>query len=141
MKTSILMVPVKYTLVCHIHTGCTWPHTTLSCVLIGKSHPNLKEVINQLQPESSGTAARWYDIGIQLLGDNCAVLEVIKSNYGGDVNSCCREMLRKWLVVQPNAGWNQLVEALNSIGMKSVADKIKRGKIEGEYLYRKSVCI
>ncbi|XP_065903140.1 ankyrin repeat, PH and SEC7 domain containing protein secG-like isoform X2 [Dysidea avara] len=97
-----------------------------------KAHPNLKEVINQLQPESRGTAARWYDVGIQLLGDNCPVLEVIKSNYGGDVNSCCREMLRQWLDLQPNASWNQLIEALSNIGMKSVADKIKRDKIEGK---------
>jgi len=89
-------------------------------------HPELKQLINVLQPDTSGVAKRWYDIGIQLLDSDSGVLDVIKGNYPKDISTCCREMFKEWLDRQPpGASWNQLIQVLIDIDMNTIADKIK----------------
>ena len=91
----------------------------------GQDYPTIKQLGNILKPESSGVAARWYDLGIQLLDDKDGpgTLDTMKAD---DVNDCCNKMLAKWLQMKPDATWNQLVTALKNIGMKSVAEDLDK---------------
>ena len=82
-------------------------------------------------------AVRWYDLGTQLLTDDTVgTLRVIKANHPNDVDICCNKMLEKWLELQPDATWSQLIKALNNIGMNAAADSVSKCLIKGiTYLY------
>ena len=70
-------------------------------------------------------AARWHDLGTELLtNDNVGTLDVIKADHPNDVSACCNKMFAKWLELQPNATWSQLIAALSNIGMKTAAESI-----------------
>ena len=92
---------------------------------IGHHYPTPKQLRNILKPDTSGLAARWYDLGTRLLTDDTVVvLDVIKADHPNDVNACCNKMFLKWLELQPNATWSQLITALNNIGMNTVAEEV-----------------
>ena len=77
-------------------------------------------------------AARWHDLGTQLLtGDTVGVLDVIKADHPNDVRACCNEMFVKWLELQPNATWSQLITALSSIGMNTAGEEVIKHFIRG----------
>ena len=77
-------------------------------------------------------AARWHDLGTQLLTDDTVgVLDVIKANHPDDVSACCNKMFVKWLELQPDATWSQLITALENIGMESVKQSIMQCLIKG----------
>ena len=77
-------------------------------------------------------AARWHDLGAQLLTDDTVgVLDVIKVDYPNDASACCNKMLVKWLELQPNATWSQLMTALENIGMESAKQNIVHFLIKG----------
>ena len=93
--------------------------------IAGHHSPTLKLLRNILKPDTSGLAARWHDLGTQLLtGDTVGTLDVIKANHPNDVSACCNKMFVMWLELQPNATWNQLIIALNMIGMNVQAEKV-----------------
>ena len=77
-------------------------------------------------------AARWHDLGTQLLTDDAVgVLDVIKADHPNDVCACCNKMFVKWLELQPDATWSQLITALENIGMESVKQSIMQCLIKG----------
>ena len=77
-------------------------------------------------------AARWRDLGTQLLTyDTVGVLDVIKADHPNDVSACCNKMFVKWLELQPNATWSQLIIALGNIGMKATAENVIKHLIKG----------
>ena len=77
-------------------------------------------------------AARWHDLGTQLLTDDTVgVLDVIKADHPNDVSACCNKMFVKWLELQPNATWSQLITALSNIGMKTIAENVIKHLIKG----------
>ena len=99
---------------------------------IGHHYPTPKQIRNILKPDASGLAARWHDLGTELLTDDTVgVLDVIEVDYPNDANTCCRKMFRKWLKLQPDASWSQLIIALGNIGMKAAADKVINYLIKG----------
>ena len=68
---------------------------------------------------SSLFEASWYKIGLNLLNeDDEHKLDLIKINCRENTNKCCMEMLKLWLQKQPNASWDQLIEALKSEGVE-----------------------
>ena len=72
-------------------------------------------------------AIQWYELGVQLLDDDSTgVLDVIKADHPNNVTACCNEMLTKWLDMQHDASWSQLVTALNKIGLNAIADDINK---------------
>ena len=95
---------------------------------IGSHYPTPKQIRNILKPNTSGVAVRWYDLGLQLLDDDAGpgVLELIKADHRNNNNTCCNEMFVKWLQMKPDATWNELVRALNKIGLNSVAADLKK---------------
>lgn len=72
---------------------------------------------------------KWKDLGIQLLksGRKMGILNEIEANYSQDVRRCCQVMLEKWLELQSDASWGQLIEALESqaVEMVNLADRIR----------------
>ena len=78
-----------------------------------------------MKPEVSGVAAQWYDLGVQLLDNATGVLDVIKADHPNDASKCCTIMFEKWLMMKPDASWSQLVTALTTVGLNSLAVNVK----------------
>ena len=86
-------------------------------------HPNMKQLLKILREEPIAT--KWYELGLELL-DSSSHLLLIKANNQNNVQSCCQEMLQKWLDIKPDASWSELVTALRSIDMITAADAISK---------------
>ena len=100
--------------------------------IVGHHYPTPKQIRNILKPDTSGLAARWHDLGTQLLTDDTVgVLEVIKVDHPNDASACCNKMLAKWLELQPSATWSQLIIALGNIGMRSAAENVIKSLLKG----------
>ena len=81
-------------------------------------------------------AARWYDIGLQLLTDDTTgTLDVIKTDHPNDASACCNKMFVKWLELQPSATWSQLIIALVNIGMNTTAENVIKYLLKGIAIY------
>uniref|UniRef100_A0A1X7UW17 Death domain-containing protein n=1 Tax=Amphimedon queenslandica TaxID=400682 RepID=A0A1X7UW17_AMPQE len=90
---------------------------------------DLVEVL-QLLRRHGYSGVKCFDLGLYL-GLSPTTLDVIMLNHKGDIESCLRECLAKWLEkadkVQETKGGPSiysLVSALRKIGMNGVADKI-----------------
>ena len=100
--------------------------------IVGHYYPTPKQLRSILKPDTSGLAARWHDLGTQLLTyDTVGVLDVIKADHPNDVRACCNEMFVRWLELQPNATWSQLITALSNIGMNTAGEEIIKHLIKG----------
>ena len=94
--------------------------------IVDHHYPTPKQIRNILKPYTSGLAARWHDLGTELLTDDTVgILDVIKIDHPNDAITCCNKMFVKWLELQPNATWSQLITALCNIGMNTAAEVIK----------------
>jgi len=87
----------------------------------------------------NGVAAHWYDLGVQLLDNSTGVLDVIKADHPNDATKCCTIMFEKWLMMKPDANWNQLVTALTNLGLNSLAANMKSHLITSNFTVTKSV--
>ena len=85
--------------------------------------PTLK-VLNKLVKKSA--TYKWYDLGIiELLeAEDLHALDEIQRNYPRDVGMCCTKMLQLWLERQPDASWEQLLQALKEVEMNDLASTI-----------------
>ena len=108
----------------------------LIIICIGTDHPVLKYLYKHVKADIANND--WYEIGVELFdaGDE-AVLNRIKDSNPGDTNKCAAEMLRLWLVRNPKASWNQLLEALRepNIGLNKLATKIEKMLSKGTYTH------
>ena len=108
---------------------------------IGSNRPTIR-LLNKLVKTS--VTIKWYDLGIELLGDeNLQALDEIQSNYPRDVSSCCTKMFQLWLDRQPEASWRQLVQALRepNIELLELANTLEQKLMsinEGSY---HSLCV
>ena len=75
-------------------------------------------------------AARWEDLGVELLNEKLHMLNNIAKNKP-DVQSRCSALFEHWLSIDTGATWNKLIEALNKIDEHSLAEKIKRDVLNG----------
>ena len=48
-----------------------------------------------------------------------------------DVEDCCTELFKYWLNVSPDASWNKLLKALETMKQNSLVEKIKRKFLTG----------
>ena len=112
--------------------------------IIGHHYPTPKQLRNILKPETSGLAARWYDIGLQLLTDDTTgTLDVIKADHPNDASAGCNKMFATWLELQPSATWSQLIIALGNIGMNAAAENVKslfKGSYVRSYVHAYNTC-
>ena len=101
--------------------------------ITGHHYPTPKQLRSILKPDTSGLAARWYDLGTQLLtADTVGTLDVIKTDHPNDASACCNKMFIKWLELQPSATWSQLIIALGIIGMNTVAENVVKYLVKGK---------
>ena len=94
----------------------------------GHDRLNLKDLNKVMRHEARGVATRWFDLGVELLDGDTAVLDVIETNYQSDDDRCSR-MFKKWLEMKLDTNWSQLVTALNNIGLNAAADNVRRSEI------------
>jgi len=96
-----------------------------------------KPTLRLLQKHKVITAvsSKWYQLGIVLFEDDKAYqLATIKAN-NNNVTDRCYEMFGYWIQIQPNASWDQLVEALREPGveMNGLAEMVME-KFIGKYV-------
>ena len=97
--------------------------------LSGKNHPTLK-LLNKLVKKS--ITFKWYDLGIELLEpEDTHTLDEIEKNHPTDVSTCCTKMFRLWLDKQPEASWEQLIQALREpiIELNELANTVEQNLI------------
>ena len=73
---------------------------------------------------------------MQLLDSNLLdqrVLEVIAADHPHSVEECCKSMFEKWLDTEKKASWNQLIQAIENIGLSYQASQLER-KLTGKYM-------
>jgi len=102
-------------------------------------HLDLKD-LNDVIRHEAGVATRWYDLGVELLDSNTAVLDVIQSDHQSS-HDRCSQMFKTWLKMKSDANWCQLVTALNKIGLKTVADNIHRNTIPSKGMMQVTGCL
>ena len=86
---------------------------------IGRDRPLQKDLLNHVV---AAVPDKWREIGEQLLDPallDQRVLEVIAADHSHSVEGCCRIMVEKWLVMQKNASWNQLIDEVHWIAVFS----------------------
>ena len=79
---------------------------------------------------------KWHDIGVELFDvEDEPVLNTIKINNPGNADQCTAEMLQLWRDRQPDASWNQLIEAFRApnIKLEVLALKIEKMLSEGKH--------
>ena len=94
-------------------------------LFIGSNRPTIR-LLNKLVKKS--VIIKWYDLGIELLGDeNLQALDEIQNNYPRDASTCCTKMFQLWLDRQPEASWRQLIQALRepNIELNELANTIE----------------
>ena len=64
----------------------------------------------------------WYDLGLHL-GLPDSALKLIESSP--DIESHLRMMLSKWLDYDPQASWDKLANALNTMGKNAIAANVR----------------
>ena len=103
------------------HKSCKSDHSP------GVSTPPMKPQLKDLVLVKT---TKWYNLGLQL-GIEDTELDVIEENSPKDIDTCKRKMFKAWLKITPNPSYQQLVEALKTVGEISEADHLckKYGKI------------
>ena len=109
-------------------------YTCIYCVLccVGTDHPALKELYRHVKKL---IAAKWFEVGVELFEENdIKQLITIKSNYAGNADACCAEMLLLWHEQYPNVTWEGLIIALKSPGvaLNETASKIEEMLLPSE---------
>ena len=64
---------------------------------------------------------KWYNLGLQL-GIEDTELDMIEQNNLKEIDACKRRMFQAWLRITPSPSYQQLVEALQTVGETSEAD-------------------
>ena len=85
----------------------------------------MKQLSEVMRIKDIAIAAKWYELGLELV-DSFKILKVIETNHHDDVNICCRLMFEKWLEKTPDASWQQLITALNTVGMNTAAEAVSK---------------
>ena len=69
-------------------------------------------------------AHKWRDLGVSL-GLEYNNIDVIAANYHRH-DDRCRAVLERWLETTPDASWNQLIRALRSVELDSLANELEK---------------
>ena len=80
----------------------------------GSRSPELYELHKHVVPKY---AAKWEDLGAQLRipEHHLKAIKTNKANHPSHVEQCCKAMLIKWMEITPQATWNELHMAINSL--------------------------
>ena len=102
-------------------------HIVFSDVLSTHVRPQLKDLVLVQTP-------KWYYLGV-LLGIGVAELDVIEKNNPLNIHACKRKMFQAWLRITPSPSYQQLVEALKTVGEINEAERLRKkyGKMMGSW--------
>jgi len=85
----------------------------------------------QVLSDELSTVVDWYQLGMKL-GVPDYKLDEIERNHPTDGVSRWRdEVLSLWLRLIPNASWNNVIRALQQMGEKALAEKIRHKHFTG----------
>ena len=94
----------------------------LLCI-IALSKPSMQKLCRYVVNK---VASMWEFLGYALLDENqSAQIENIKTN-DKDNEKCCVEMFNWWLRTHPNINWHDLVKALNTANLQTVAADLEK---------------
>ena len=73
-------------------------------------------------------AARWEDVGVQLLSEeHQKEINIIKANHHGDVEKCCSRLFTIWSQRQPHdVTWRALIEAIRNAKLTNEAYQLEQ---------------
>ena len=80
-----------------------------------------------MDKELKDIRTEWLPLGREL-GIPYHTLEEIDVNHQGSVERKASEMVRAWLYRTPDAGWEQLIEALRELDHHRLASQIFKAK-------------
>ena len=84
------------------------------CTSVEYKTPTLHDVYKYVVPKH---AHMWEHLGA-LLHFSQAELDIILANYFYDNKKCCGKLLSMWLQKNCDASWDQLLTAIDDLGMK-----------------------
>ena len=122
----------------YVHTCYTFTCSYLYCCInyyfyhLASSTTHTPPKLKQLQLFRSDIGDDWFDLGVELLDSNDEKdLGIIESDYPRNSNRCCTKMFQLWLDRYPSASWEDLIHALETIELNTVANKVSEfcGKI------------
>ena len=91
--------------------------------MVGSERPSLKDLHDHVV---SQVAHKWKDLGVQLLkSDQQNELSIIAADYPGNCRECCKRVFEIWLNTTADATWDQLIAALESVGLNHFASELK----------------
>ena len=92
--------------------------------LLGCDRPSHKDLLDYVVPHA---AAKWYDLGLQLMDPRYEnKLAIIKEDGRSDVQECCRKMLNYWLEAEESPTWNKVIRGLKAVRLNYVASNIEK---------------
>ena len=102
----------------------------LFCHRTVNDKPKMVYLISYVRPHVCAACRNnsevWRDLGIILLGEkSLPELDIISVNAHNNVIKCCSGMIRLWLERQPEASWDQLINALIDVQLESLAADIE----------------
>ena len=106
---------------------------TLSFISLVNRRPTMQEFekyVIQQTIEGAEVVIYWEQLGLQL-GESQNILDRIKSNCH-DIESCCKEVFKKWLAKSPAATWNDIIKALNETNLHTAANELKKSLMKSE---------
>ena len=89
--------------------------------LVSDNLPKVRALIHN-------ACTKWYDLGLEL-GVEKVTLDIIRTNYHDETETCFREMLSEWLnMIDPRPSWEALIAALKQpyIGHEELAKKVRK---------------
>ena len=109
---------------------CMWYTLSICCLLSFLSgcdrlgdRPSHKDLLNYVVPHA---AAKWYDLGLQLMDPRYEDQQaIIKEDGRSDVQECCRKMLNYWLEAEESPTWNKVICGLKAVRLNYVASNIE----------------
>ena len=88
----------------------------------------VKEIQNELREM---TAAKWYQLGIQLEIPP-VTLSTIESDHRYDTGRCLTEVINRWLRNAPECSWAKLAKAVEAMGdYAALAYKLRQKMSQG----------
>ena len=99
---------------------------------VGSDQPRLRDLYEHVVKEA---AYKWRHLRVELLPYQLNELDIIDANWPHDAVRCCMNVFQKWLEYTANASWDQLIRALRSVQLDSLAVQLEQMIIREGELY------
>ena len=115
--------------------GCVDPSITYAYIT-GFDRPNFKDLLHFVVPHA---AAKWRDLGLELMDSKCeSKLVIIEEDGNNCPQVCCRKMLSEWLSTEESPTWNKIICGLKLVGLNYAASCIET-QLQGLLLFKQRV--